>query len=111
MKKKSDLFKIVFYLNIAIIEFLATTSIKIEVVANIWDKFKHSFAFFVLYILFCLAYKELNSIKKVLLLLLFGLQIEIVQYFLPYRDFSLLDLLADSVGIFFGLLVMQNLVL
>lgn len=29
----------------------------------------------------------------------FGLQIEIVQYFLPNREFSLLDVFADGVGI------------
>ena len=32
-------------------------------------------------------------------LLAFGLFIEVVQYFLPYRQFSLLDLAADGIGI------------
>lgn len=39
------------------------------------------------------------------MLLAFGLQIEIVQYFLPNREFSLLDVVADGVGIVFGLVV------
>jgi VanZ family protein len=36
---------------------------------------------------------------KVFALLAYGLAIEIVQHFIPYRTFSLLDWIADAVGI------------
>jgi VanZ family protein len=37
---------------------------------------------------------------KTLSLLGYGLAIETIQYFLPYRSFELLDLGADAVGLF-----------
>lgn len=99
----SNFFKALLYINLIVIEYLATTSQKIPLTEHIWDKAKHAFAFFVLYLLFTLAYKRLNTFTKAALLLLFGLQIEIVQYFLPYRDFSLFDILADCTGIILGI--------
>jgi VanZ family protein len=99
------LYKFTFFITLAAIEFLATTSRHIALVANIWDKAKHSFAFFVLYILLSLAFKDLTTKEKTFLLLLYGIQIEIVQYFIPTRDFSLLDIVADLVGIAIGVVV------
>ena len=54
------------------------------------------------------AYPKLDVFKKVTLLLAFGLQIEIVQYFLPNREFSLLDVVADGVGIALGVVIEVN---
>ncbi len=88
------LYKFTFFITLAAIEFLATTSRHIALVANIWDKAKHSFAF-----------KDLTTKEKTFLLLLYGIQIEIVQYFIPTRDFSLLDIVADLVGIAIGVVV------
>ena len=34
-----------------------------------------------------------------------GFQIEIMQYFIPGRFFSLLDIVADSIGIVIGMVV------
>ncbi|CAI6148493.1 MAG: hypothetical protein SPLUMA1_SPLUMAMAG1_00659 [uncultured Sulfurimonas sp.] len=50
---------------------------------------------------------KLKIQTKVLLLLVFGLQIEIVQAFLPNREFSLLDVFADGVGILLGMFVLE----
>ncbi len=99
------IYKFLFYLALMVIEYLATTSVHIKVIESIWDKANHFIAFFTLYILFSLSYKDLKTLIKVILLLLFGIQIEIVQYFLPYRDFSLLDVIADFIGIILGVLV------
>lgn len=101
------MFKISLFIALLSIEFLATTTIKIEVVESFWDKGNHFVAFCVLYVLLSLAYKNLHILPKVLLLLAFGLQIEIVQYFIEGRYFSLLDVLADSVGIVIGVVVCQ----
>jgi VanZ family protein len=95
------IYKIAFFSALAVIEFLATTTQHIAVVEHIWDKANHFSAFFVLYILLSLAY-EFKTLTKVLLLLAFGMQIEIVQSFIDGRYFSLLDVVADSVGIFLG---------
>jgi VanZ family protein len=39
---------------------------------------------------------------KFVLLLFFGLLIEVIQYFIPNREFSFYDLVANLVGIAFG---------
>ena len=62
-----------------------------------------------LYVTLSLGYPKLDVVKKVLILLSFGTQIECVQYFLPNREFSLLDVVADGVGIFMGMIVVKGL--
>lgn len=96
------MFKLALFGCLVVIEFLATTTIHIEVIESIWDKGNHFLAFFVLYILLTLAYKNMSLLIKVLLLVAFGLQIEVVQSFIDGRYFSLLDIVADSVGILIG---------
>ena len=91
-----------FYICIIAIQYLATTSREIEVVQNSWDKANHFVAFMVLFVLLSFGYKHLNLAKKIMILLLFAVQIEIVQYFIPCRSFSLLDIFADIVGIGIG---------
>ncbi len=100
--------KLSFFICLIVIEYLATAKISFKAPALSWDKANHFIAFFVLYILLSLSYK-LDTKIKCLILLLFGIQIECVQHFLPFRDFSLLDILADSVGITLGV-VFFNLV-
>lgn len=99
-------FKLTFFFTLAVIEFLATTSIHIEAVESIWDKANHFTAFFVLCILLSFAYKKMALHVKVLWLLLFGIQIEVVQSFIE-RDASLLDIFADSIGIAIGVVVLK----
>ena len=100
----NKIYKILFYTCLISIEFLATTTLKIEVVESIWDKANHFIAFFVLYILLSLAYKKFKTITKFILLVLFGMQIEIVQHFIDGRYFSLMDVVADTIGIILGIL-------
>ena len=57
----------------------------------------------VLYILLTYAYKYLKIYTKIVILLVFAIQIEIVQYFIPNRTFSLHDIFADSIGIAIGI--------
>jgi len=99
-----ELFRLYLLFTVGVIEFLATTTIKIEVIESFWDKANHFSAFFVLYILLSLAFRELSIIAKIVILLLYGLQIEVVQSFIDGRFFSLLDVVADSVGIGLGVL-------
>ncbi|WP_347564838.1 VanZ family protein [Campylobacter mucosalis] len=60
-------------------------------------------AFSVLYFLLNFAFK-LEILTKISLLLVFGIQIEILQSFLPSREFSLIDIIADFIGILGGIL-------
>ena len=98
----SKISKYSFYICIIAIEYLATTTREISVVTNSWDKANHFVAFMVLCILLSLGYKHLSLIKRILILLAFAVQIEVVQYFIPGREFSLLDIFADMVGVCIG---------
>ncbi|MGJ0300962.1 VanZ family protein [Aliarcobacter cryaerophilus] len=91
------------------IEYLATTTLEIKPIQNSWDKANHFIAFLTLYVTLSLGYPKLEVFKKALILLAFGIQIEVVQYFLPNREFSLLDVLADGVGIVMGIIVIRGL--
>jgi len=105
----SKISQVIFVICIVAIEYLATTSLEIKPIQNSWDKANHFIAFFTLYVTLSLGYPKLEVFKKVALLLAFGLQIEIVQYFLPNREFSLLDVFADGVGIVLGIVAVKAL--
>ncbi|MGG7073349.1 VanZ family protein [Campylobacter sp. 9BO] len=97
--------RFLFFICLFAIEFLATTSRSILVVENSWDKANHFLAFGALYILLSLGWRSGLFAKfyiKFCVLLAFGVQIELVQSMLPNRYFSLLDIFADIIGIFFG---------
>jgi len=67
---------------------------------RLWDKAAHVLAFAALMLLCAVAYRKRFSLARIaMLLFIFGVGIEMVQYLLPYRQFSLLDMLANSVGI------------
>lgn len=68
---------------------------------DISDKLQHALAFTVLLGLADHAWPDSGiSVTKVILLLAYGAVIEIMQFYLPYRDSSVLDLLADAAGLF-----------
>jgi len=102
---KTTLFKTSFFITFGVIEYLALTPQHIEVLDGLWDKQNHFIAFFALYVLLSFAYSHFSTLKKIVLLLLFGFQIEVTQYFIPGRFFSLMDIVADSVGIIIGIIV------
>jgi len=83
------------------ITYLALTSKDIPVAGNINDKINHLAAFYTLALLVDFSWPKSGfRAAKACSLLGYGLAIEIVQYFLPYRSFSLFDLGADAVGMF-----------
>jgi len=90
------------YICIIAVEYLATTTQEIQIVQNSWDKANHFVAFMVLYILLTLGYRHIGLSVKVAILFAFAVQIEIVQYFIPGREFSLLDVIADMIGVGIG---------
>ena len=94
-----------FFVALISIEYLATTQIEIKPLENSWDKANHLIAFFILFLLLIFSHFELKVSKVILLLLLYAIQIEVVQLFIPNRAFSMLDIFADSIGIFFGFVV------
>jgi VanZ family protein len=64
------------------------------------DKIGHILAFVILAFLLDFSFPASNfNLSKILPLLAYGMLIEITQYFLPHRMFSLLDMLADGGGL------------
>lgn len=103
-------YKTLFYLNLSVIEYLALTPQHIDIIESFWDKQNHFVAFLVLYLLLELAYKDFSTAKKAAVMTLIAFQIEITQYFIPGRFFSLLDITADAVGVIAGIIVCRFLV-
>ena len=89
-----------------VISYLALTPKAYPLVETISDKTKHMIAFFVLAWLCDISFpKSPFSLAKICFLLGYGLFLELWQYYLPYREFSILDLLADSLGLFLYLIL------
>ena len=66
------------------------------------DKANHIFAFVVLGLLFRLGFR-LNGWKILAVLILFGISIEVSQYFTPTRSAEWADIGADTIGSLIGL--------
>jgi len=72
------------------------------------DKLMHAVGFVVMTILADLAHPQTRRKCPVFGLIAFGLAIELVQGYLPYRSFSMWDWAADIFGILLYLLVAQR---
>jgi VanZ family protein len=96
----ADLFRLLFFSALITIFYLAVIPRHISVIPDLGDKFEHLGAFLVLAFLLDFSFHPTGfNVKKFSFLLGYGLLIEIVQSFLPFRDFSLGDLVADTLGI------------
>jgi VanZ family protein len=69
------------------------------VVSTGWDKTDHWSAFFTLAFLLQHAFPKKSLGWVAALLVIYGIGIEVAQSFTPTRDASVLDVVADSVGI------------
>ena len=63
------------------------------------DKLGHALMFFVLTFLCSHALGKKFGYKAIFSLVMFGLAIEVIQYFLSWRSFSIFDWFADIIGI------------
>ncbi len=76
---------------------------------NIWDKAEHAGTFAVLMLLAAPAYRHCTLEIIAALLVVYGATIESIQHFIPSRSFSLLDIVADSVGVIAGALLLRRI--
>jgi VanZ family protein len=94
------LFRYLLLLALALITYLAFTPLPFPIASNLNDKFSHLIAFLCLALLADFSWPDSPwNLPKFLSLSGYGLFIESVQAMLPYRDFSLWDLLADNIGL------------
>ncbi len=93
-------FRIALLIAVAVILHLAITERSYPVIENLYDKFSHVLAFCALALLSDFSFPRKGfGPATVLWLLGFGLLIEVLQYFLPHREASVLDWIADGTGI------------
>lgn len=79
---------------------LSTVELTDPLITSVNDKLEHVLAF--VYLAFLLDFSFPNNrfnLSKVFMLLAYGMLIEVIQYFIPYRTFSFFDVLADGFGI------------
>ena len=93
-------FQVAFTLTIVVITYLATTSLDYPLVEKSWDKLNHFVAFAVFALLLDYSFpKGAFGMWKCGSLCGYGVLLELIQYYLPYRAFSLIDICADGLGI------------
>jgi VanZ family protein len=94
-------------ISLAIITYLATTSLEFKVISSSYDMINHFAAFLVLALLLDFSFPNSRfNTDKIFSLIAYGLSLEIIQHFLPHRMFSLFDIGSDILGLFaYGLLI------
>ncbi len=99
------LFRITFMFMLMTILVLATLPSQTFVIAKMSDKLNHFAAFYMCALLVDFSFPQTSfDLRKILFLVGYGLLLELIQLFLSYRSFSLLDLSADASGtLFYGL--------
>jgi VanZ family protein len=86
--------------SLVIITHLATTQLTYPYISDIYDKLQHILAFFTLGWLADHAFPGPGRQRRWFILLLgYGLALELIQAVIPGRYFSLLDLGADACGL------------
>tara|TARA_R110002072_G_scaffold622_5_gene4815 strand:+ start:21439 stop:21819 length:381 start_codon:yes stop_codon:yes gene_type:complete len=101
------LFKVMFYASLLVGCYMAFTPVEGGIQAKFNDKLLHASGFFIMAFTSQLAHPKTRFMILFIGLSCFGLTIELVQAYLPYRSFSMWDLAADILGlglyfIFFG---------
>ena len=99
MKKKY--YKVLFFITAFVIFILAIVpDDQIKLSIDNADKVKHFTAFFILSFLLNRASSTIaHRLRNMGALIGFGIFIELIQLFLPFRESSIEDIIADSVGI------------
>jgi VanZ family protein len=101
-KDKKGFYKLLFFVATIIVVFIFAIVPSDHIMENYIyaDKIKHIFAFFTLSLLLNRASSSMaQRFRNMSALLLFGIGIEFVQYYLPARTSSIEDIFADVGGI------------
>ena len=100
-RARTLLFRILLVILLGTISYLAFTPIHYPLLDSVWDKLRHAAAFVALALAVDYSFPDRGyDAAKVLPLIAYGVAIEIVQHFLPYRQFDLLDVIGDAIGLF-----------
>jgi len=94
------IFRVLLVLSLLLITYLVTTELNHPIMTSMNDKLGHILTFVILAFLLDYSFPANSfNLSKIFPLLVYGMLIEVIQYFLPHRTFSLLDMLADCSGL------------
>ncbi|MCF6354820.1 MAG: VanZ family protein [Candidatus Polarisedimenticolaceae bacterium] len=100
--------RILLFLALLVTTYATTAELTHPAVTGVNDKFAHLATFFILSLLADLSFQKRGFDWKVWTPLVFyGLLIEVIQYHIPYRSFSLLDWVADTSGLLIYILAIH----
>ncbi len=92
--------RLLLLLALVVTTYATTAELTHPAATGVNDKFAHFATFFVLSLLADLSFQKRGFDWKIWVPLVFyGLLIEVIQYHIPYRSFSLLDWAADTSGL------------
>jgi len=91
--------RIALLLVVWFVSFLAVIPVDVSSGIGLSDKILHAMAFAVLMLLIDFSWPQTGlTVTKFAAVVAYGVLIEAVQYFIPYRDASIVDILADVAG-------------
>ena len=95
-------FRFILGISIILISFFSIQEIEVEPSVNFVDKLLHFSWFLYLTIISWLSRIIYKELWLYVIVLAYGILIEIVQIYIPYRSFEFLDIFADFLGILAG---------
>lgn len=93
----------VFY--VLIITYYSLTPEENIISGNLWDKGLHFFVYVFLFILIKYVHIRLSYLTCLLICCNYSFIIECIQYFMPDRQFDILDMLANLLGTVLGVII------
>ena len=96
-------FRLILVISILLISILSIQEIEIQSSVSFSDKLLHFFCFLYLTILSWLSRIISTELWLYVIVLAYGILIEIIQIYIPYRSFEFLDIFADFLGILAGI--------
>ena len=100
-------FRIILAISISVVTIFSIQEVSIESSFNFLDKALHFLCFIYLTLITWLSRILNKDLHVYVIVLAYGILIEIVQRFLPHRSFEYLDIFADFVGIIAGLIIIK----
>ena len=100
-------FRLILVISILSISILSIQEIEIQSSVSFSDKLLHFFCFLYLTILSWLSRIISTELWLYVIVLAYGILIEIIQIYIPYRSFEFLDIFADFLGILGGIILIK----
>ncbi len=95
----------IYILYVFIITYFSLTPVQHKISESIWDKASHFIAYLILVILIRIVHVRFNYFTCVITCFSYSFIIECIQYFIPDRCFSILDMLANLLGTVLGAII------